>query len=616
MRAGAQVLQHDHATGKTPPLSIPSEKSRNLDEETPMTNEAESARDGSVAAFPWLSSYPEGVPHEIGPLRYRLLGEVAGDLARRRPAARAFTTIMPNGMSGSLGFAEVDRYSDDFAAYLREVLALERGARVAVQLPNGLAYPVISFGILKAGCVLVNVNPLYTPRETADVLANAEVSALVGIDMFADKLAAVLADIRRPHVVLCDAAAFFARATRHLIHFSQKYVRKQIPKSRIDHVPLDRALAMGAAAIRNGADIGAYTRDLADSAIACLQYTGGTTGVSKGAMLSHRNLVVNAAQFLTFAGTHMSATDVVLTALPLYHIFAFTVNFLGFFIVGAHNVLIPSPRPLKNLERAFAKQKITFVTGVNTLFNGLANEAWFCAAPPRSLRVSVAGGMALKEVVARRWAEVTRTPITEGYGLSESSPVLTCNPFGRIKLGTIGVPLPSTEVKIVGDDGNEVAQGEPGELVARGPQVMAGYWKEPEETHIALRDGWLYTGDIATMDDEGYFKIVDRRKDMILVSGFNVYPNEVEACLATLDGVKECAVIGVADAATGEAVKAFVVRSDPTLSAAAIRAFCRGELASYKVPKHVEFRDDLPKTNVGKILRKDLRAEEARKHAG
>ncbi len=581
-----------------------------------MTNEAERAGATQESAFPWLASYPEGLPAEIVAVPYRLLGEVARDLARRRPAAKAFTTIMPNGMAGSLTFAEVDRYSDDFAAYLRQVLGLEPGARVAIQLPNGLAYPVVALGIFKAGCVLVNVNPLYTPHETARVLANAEVSALVGIDMFADKLAIALASLRRPHVILADAAAFFPRASRLVIRFAQKYVKKQIPRALFDHLRLDRALARGAAEVGKGGDVAAYTRELDATAIACLQYTGGTTGVSKGAMLTHRNLLVNAAQFLAFAGPHISGTDVLLTALPLYHIFAFTVNFLGFFWVGAHNVLVPSPRPLANLEKAFAKEKITFVTGVNTLFNGLSNEAWFRAAPPKSLRTSVAGGMALQEAVARRWAEVTGTPIAEGYGLSESSPVLTCNPFARIKLGTIGVPLPSTEVRIVDDGGHEVASGVPGELVARGPQVMAGYWKEPEETEIALRDGWLYTGDIATMDHEGYVTIVDRRKDMILVSGFNVYPNEVEARLASLPGVKECAVIGVADAATGEAVKAFVVRDDPTLTAAAVRAFCRTDLASYKVPKYVEFREDLPKSNVGKILRKDLRAEEAARHKG
>src|SRR5580704_15807605 len=348
-------------------------------------------------------------------------------------------------------------------------------------------------------------------------------------------------------------------------------------------------------------------RGLEPSVIACLQYTGGTTGVSKGAMLTHRNLIMNVAQFLSFSGDNMRESDHVLTALPLYHIFAFTVNFLGFFIRGAHNILIPSPRPLSNLRKAFEKEAITVITGVNTLFNGLLNEPWFCENPPRSLRISDAGGMPLQETVAVRWRKTTGTDVIEGYGLSEASPVLTCNPVRRAKLGSIGVPLPSTEMKCVDDQGNEAAIGEPGEIIARGPQVMQGYWKQPEETKQVLRDGWLFTGDIGTMDAEGYFSVVDRRKDLILVSGFNVYPNEVEAVLAGLAGVKECGVIGVPDAVSGEAVKAFVVRGDPALDAEAVRDFCRGELAGYKVPKFVEFRDDLPKSVIGKILRKDLR---------
>jgi long-chain acyl-CoA synthetase len=408
-------------------------------------------------------------------------------------------------------------------------------------------------------------------------------------------------------VILTEAASLFPIASRRLVEFVQKYVKKQIPRPRFRHASLSKALELGAASIRAGANVKGYTRDLEPSAIACLQYTGGTTGVSKGAMLTHRNLIMNVAQFLSFRGTDMRESDHILTALPLYHIFAFTVNFLGFFIPGAHNILIPSPRPLTNLRKAFQKEAITFITGVNTFFNGLLNEPWFCENPPPSLRVSFAGGMALQETVAVRWRKTTGTDVIEGYGLSEASPVLTCNPTGRVKPGSIGVPLPSTEMKCVDDHGNEVAIGQPGEIVARGPQIMPGYWRQPGETRNVLRDGWLFTGDIGTMDAEGYFTIVDRRKDMILVSGFNVYPNEVEAVLAGLAGVKECAVIGVPDAATGEAVKAFIVRGDPALDAETVRNFCKGELAGYKVPKFVEFRDDLPKSVIGKILRKELR---------
>jgi long-chain acyl-CoA synthetase len=573
-----------------------------MDDEVPIAGETDNV------TFPWLAFYPPGVPARIETPPYGLLGEIALDLAARRPAAPAFTTVMPNGMAASLSFAEVDRYSDAFAAYLRETLRLEPGARVAIQSPNGLAYPVAAFGIFKAGCVLVNVNPLYTAHEMAHVLADAEPAAIVAIDMFANKLAAAM-EVPVPHVILTQAASLFPMPSRRLIGFVQKYVKKQIPRPRFRHSVLSKALALGAASIRAGANVRGYTRDLEPSAIACLQYTGGTTGVSKGAMLTHRNLIMNVAQFLSFRSDDMRETDHVLTALPLYHIFAFTVNLLGFFVRGAHNILIPSPKPLSNLRKAFETQDITFITGVNTLFNGLLNEPWFCANPPTSLRVSIAGGMALQEAVAVRWRKVTGTEAAEGYGLTEASPVLTINPAGREKPGSIGVPLPSTEMKCVDDQGNEAAIGEPGEIIARGPQIMPGYWRQPGETRNVLRNGWLFTGDIGKMDAEGYFTIVDRRKDMIIVSGFKVFPNEVEAVLAGLAGVKECAVIGVPDAATGEAVKAFIVRGDPALDASAIRDFCRRELANYKLPKFVEFRDDLPKSNVGKILRKDLRAD-------
>ncbi|MGC2222434.1 MAG: AMP-binding protein [Methylocella sp.] len=572
-----------------------------------MDDEVANAGKTSRAKLPWLAAYPPGVPARIETPPYGLLGEIAPDLAARRPAARAFTTIMPNGMAVSLNFAEVDRYSDAFAAYLHETLRLEPGARVAIQIPNGLAYPVAAFGIFKAGCVLVNVNPLYTAHEMTHVFADAELSAIVAIDMFADRLAAAMEQVPVPHVILTEAASLFPIASRRLIEFVQKYVKKQVPYPHFRHAVFSKALASGAASIGAGLNVRDYMRGLEPSATACLQYTGGTTGVSKGAMLTHRNLIMNVAQFLSFSGDDMRESDHVLTALPLYHVFAFTVNFLGFFIRGAHNILIPSPRPLTNLRKAFEKEPISFITGVNTLFNGLLNQPWFCANPPKSLRLSLAGGMALQEAVALRWREVTGTEVAEGYGLTEASPVLTLNPAGREKPGSIGVPLPSTEMKCVDDQGNEVAIGELGEIIARGPQVMPGYWRQPEETKQVLRNGWLFTGDIGKMDADGYFAIVDRRKDMILVSGFNVYPNEVEAVLAGLAGVKECGVIGVPDTASGEAVKAFIVRGDPALDAAAVRDFCRRELANYKVPKLIEFRDDLPKSNVGKILRKELR---------
>ncbi|VFU07337.1 AMP-binding protein [Methylocella tundrae] len=574
-----------------------------------MRREELDAPPASAADLPWLKVYPAGVPAGIEQPRYRLLGEAAPDLSARWGGRSAFTTIMPNGMSGSLSFAEVDRLSGAFAAYLRDCLGLAAGSRVAIQTPNGLAYPIVAFGVFKAGCVLVNINPLYTAAEMIHVFKDAKPSVIVVIDMFAEKLATALEQAPVPHVILSEAASLFPPHARLIIGFVQKHLRREVPEPRFASVPIAKALAMGAHKVASGADLAAYAAGLEPSSPACLQYTGGTTGVSKAAMLTHRNLIVNVAQFLVFVGGAIAESDHVLTALPLYHSFAFTVNMLGFFFRGAHNVLIPNPRPLINMRRAFAKQPISFITGVNTLFNGLLNESWFTDNPPPALKLSAAGGMALHESVARRWEAITKSPLIEGYGLSEASPVLTFNPPYRVKPGSIGVPLPWTEIQCVDDAGREAHPGEHGELIARGPQVMAGYWNQPEETKIALRDGWLYTGDIATMDSEGYFTIVDRRKDMILVSGFNVYPNEVEAVLSQLPGVRECAVIGVADECSGEAVKAFIVRSDESLDAETVRAFCKTQLAAYKTPKIVAFRDDLPKSNVGKILRRNLRME-------
>jgi len=567
-----------------------------------------SAKTVSAADRPWLAAYPLGVPARVETTASRLLGDLARDLAVRRGAAKAFTTVMPNGMRASLSFAEVARLSDAFAAYLREVLGLEPGERVAIQIPNGLVYPVAAFGIFKAGCVLVNVNPLYKAPEMAHVFADAKPSVIVAINMVADRLGEALKEAPIPHVILTEAASLFPMASRRLIGFVQKYIKKQLPVPRFRHMVFAKALAMGAQHVNRGTNVNHYAKGLEPAAIACLQYTGGTTGTSKGAMLTHRNLLMNVEQCIGFRGDDMRESDHVLTALPLYHIFAFTVNFLGFFSRGAHNVLIPNPRPLSNLRKAFEKEPVSLVVGVNTLFNGLLNEPWFCANPPKHLRMSLAGGMTLQDTVARRWQEVTGSPVAEGYGLTETSPVLTLNPAGREKLGTIGVPLPSTELRCIDDEGSEVAVGEPGEIVARGPQIMLGYWRQPAETANVLRDGWLYTGDIGTMDAEGYFRIVDRKKDMILISGFNVYPNEVEGVLSGLAGVKECAVIGVPNGAAGEAVKAFVVRSDPALDAKAVRDFCRRELVGYKVPRIVEFRENLPKSNIGKILRRELRS--------
>ncbi|HEX2094444.1 MAG TPA: AMP-binding protein [Longimicrobiaceae bacterium] len=566
---------------------------------------------------PWVSHYAEGTRPEIPPIPYRHLADMARQSSARYASAVAFTQCMPNGMEGSLKYSQVDRLSDEFAAYLRGKLGLQPGDRVAVQMPNCLAYPVVAFGILKAGCVLVNTNPLYTPPEMVHQFSDAGARVLVIIDMFADRLPAVLPRAPVETVVTVKITEFFPAISAAIIQTVLKYVKKQLPPITVPHTPFQEALAAGREQIAAGADFASYVEGVELDTVAVLQYTGGTTGVSKGAMLSHRNLLANTAQMLEMAGPRLQeGRETVMTALPLYHIFAFTVNFLGFYQPGGRNILIPSPRPPSNLKKAWEKYEVTWFTGVNTLFNAMLNEEWFRKNPPKHLRASVAGGMALHSSVAKRWHEATGTPVVEGYGLTEASPVVTFNPMGgMVKDGTIGIPVPSTEVQCVDENGSPVPVGEPGELATRGPQVMLGYWQRPDETAKVIVDGWLRTGDVAVMDEDGYFRIVDRKKDMILVSGFNVYPNEVEECLARHPGVQEVGVIGVPDERTGEAVKAFVVRKDEGLTEEELVRHCRESLASYKVPKQIEFRAELPKTPVGKILRKDLRVEVAQKAA-
>ena len=557
-------------------------------------------------ARPWAAAYPAGVPAEVTAPLAATLGQLVRDTAAREGERIAYTVVMPNGMYGNLTFAEVDRLSDAFAAWLREVAGLQEGDRVALQTPNSLTVPVVAFGVFKAGCVLVNVNPLYTPAEMAHQIRDAGPKLIVITDMFAGKLEEAGRMVPLPKVVVTRVAEFMPRAVRGVIGLVQKYWDRSIPATALPHRRLPDVLAEGAALPRK-----TYDAALPEGAIAALQYTGGTTGVSKGAILTHRNLLMNMAQAMTFINPHVApGREVVLTAIPCYHILAFTLNLLGFFHLGARNLLIPNPRPLSNLKRAFENYPITWVIGVNTLFNGLMNEFWFRDAPPRYLKASFAGGMALHGAVADRWRAMTGTEIVEGYGLTETSPVATGNPIGAARVGSIGIPMPSTDVKLLDDAGAEVAQGSPGEFAIRGPQVMAGYWNRPDETAAAMTaDGFFRTGDIATMDADGFFRIVDRKKDMIIVSGFNVFPNEVEDCLARHPAVQECAVIGVPDGESGELVRAYVVSGDDSVTEADLRAHCKALLTAYKVPRQVVFRDELPKSNVGKILRRDLRAE-------
>ncbi len=537
----------------------------------------------------------------------------AGEAAARYGDKPAYTIVMPNGMFGNLSFNEVNDLSDDFAVYLREVAGLKEGDRVALQAPNCLSYPVAAFGIFKAGCVLVNTNPLYTGEEMGRQFADADIAALVVIDMFADKLPEALRAHPIGKIILVAVSEFMPRAVRGVVRMVQRWWDRTLPPVEVPHERFGASLASGRQIRQQrGIRVADYAVALTPDSLACLQYTGGTTGVAKGAMLTHGNLMANAVQAETVFGKDIEpGGEVLLTAIPLYHILAFTANFLLFHKWGARNVLIPSPRPISNLRRAFENLPITWMTGVNTLFNALLNEFWFTDHPPKSLKGAVAGGMALQGAVAERWRDITGTEILEGYGLTETSPIVSFNPPGRARLGTIGQPMPWTEVAVLDAEGRNVAHGEPGELAVRGPQVMQGYWRKPEETAAVMRDGWFMTGDIATIDAEGYLRIVDRKKDMILVSGFNVYPNEVEDVLARHPSVLESAVIGLPDGAAGEMVAAYVIPRDPELTEGALREHCRAHLTGYKVPKKVVFRETLPKSNVGKILRKDLRAEVA-----
>ena len=563
---------------------------------------------------PWTAFYGTSVRKTIDTPAFRTIGDFISATAALYGDQPAFTTCLPNGMNGTLSYAQADEMSDALPVYLREIAGLTTGDRVAIQVPNCLAYPIAAMAVFKAGCVLVNVNPLYTPEEMAKQFADAEPSAIVVVDMFADKLAEAMQGHPIPNVIVTRIAEYFPAMPKAIVGAVQKYWDKTIKPVTLPHIRLPEAVKAGRAkhAETHNA-LESYRQSIEPDDVACLQYTGGTTGVSKGAMLTHSNILMNMEQTMELIEQFEKGKEVALTALPLYHVFAVTVNFLGMFSQGAHNILIPNPRPLTNLKRAFENYKITWLSGVNTLFNGLTGEVWFLDTPPKHLKFASAGGMATQGVVAERWEEITGKPLLEGYGLTESSPILTFNPFGKSRVNSIGVPLPSTDVKCVDEDGADVPLGEPGELIAKGPQIMKGYWKKPEETAKTIQNGWLLTGDIGVMSEDGYFSIVDRKKDMILVSGFNVYPNEIEDAIAAHPGVEEVAVIGVPDGASGEAVKAFVVKRDDTLTKDAVRAYCKEHLTGYKVPKMVEFREELPKSNVGKILRKDLRAEEQAK---
>jgi long-chain acyl-CoA synthetase len=556
--------------------------------------------------YPWFESYPARMPHEINPDEFPSIPAMLEAAFAQYAQNPAFIH-----MDKTLTFKEIDELSAQFAAYLQNKTHLKKGDRVAIQVPNVMAYPIVMFGILRAGMVVVNTNPLYTPREMEHQFNDSGAKAIVILANFASTLEKVLPHTPAlEHVIISEIGDFLPFPKRVIVNYVVKYVKKMIPAYNIPQaVTLRNALA-------EGRHYSLQKPFIRPSDIAFIQYTGGTTGVSKGAMLTHRNITANVAQMRAAMEVSLElGKEMVVTALPLYHIFALTVNCFGFFTMGGANLLITNPRDMKAFIKDLAKYPFTAITGVNTLFNGLLNQPAFRQLDFSKLKVAVGGGMAVQAVVAENWRKVTGCFLAEGYGLTESSPVLSCNPTdGTGRIGTIGIPLPSTEMKIVREDGSDAPLGEPGEIWARGPQIMAGYWQRPEETSKVIKDGWLATGDIGVELPGGYFKIVDRKKEMILVSGFNVYPNEIEDVVAQHPKVLEVAAIGVPDAKSTEAVKIFVVKRDQSLTEDEIREHCKNNMTAYKQPKYIEFRTELPKTNVGKILRRALREEEMKKY--
>ena len=549
----------------------------------------------------WLREYPPGARAEVDLNEFSSLKDILEKSCRRFADLAAYSN-----MGVTLRYQDIDRLSRAFGAWLQQSLGLGKGERIALMMPNILQYPVALFGILRAGLVVVNVNPLYTPRELEHQLRDSGATAIVILENFAHTLQEVLSQTPVKTVIMTRLGDLFPFPKRPLVNFVVKRIRKMVPAWHIPNaIPFRRVLSEGV-----GQTLADVPLDHAD--LAFLQYTGGTTGVSKGAMLTHGNLVANLQQASAWLGSGFKpGAEIVVTALPLYHIFCLTVNGLVFMKAGGHSILITNPRDMPGFVRELCKVRFTAITGVNTLFNGLLRTPGFDRLDFGALRLSGAGGMAVQRAVAESWHRVTGTPLIEGYGLTETSPLVTCNPLALSEYnGSIGLPLPSTELSIRDDDNRELGVGRDqiGEICIRGPQVMRGYWQRPDETaQVMTDDGYLRTGDIGYVDERGYVRIVDRKKDMILVSGFNVYPNEIEDVVALHPEVLEVAAIGVPDEKSGEVVKIVVVKKDPALTAEALIEHCRQRLTPYKVPRQVEFRTELPKTNVGKILRRALR---------
>jgi long-chain acyl-CoA synthetase len=553
----------------------------------------------------WLKRYPPGVPADVDVDQYSSLVQLMEEGFAKYAQRNAYAY-----MDRFFTFAEVGQHSAAFGAWLQG-LGLARGARVALMMPNVVQYPITVAGVLRAGYVVVNVNPLYTPRELEHQLRDSGAEVIVILENFAATLQQVIAKTAVKHVVIASLGDLLGFPKGAIVNFAVRRIKKMVPAYSLPgHLRFNDALDAGARGKLAPVTVGPQD-------VAFLQYTGGTTGVSKGAALTHRNLVANVLQMEAWSQPALNDTRrgpvpeqfVYICALPLYHVFALTVNCLNGIRIGALNVLITNPRDIPGFVKELARYRFNVIPGVNTLYNALAENPEFRKLDFSSLRIANGGGMAVQKAVSDKWRSITGVPIIEGYGLSETSPVATCNPITATEYnGSIGLPFPNTEIAILDDAGQPVPLGQPGEIAIRGPQVMAGYWQRPDETaKVMTPDGFFRSGDIGVMDELGYIRIVDRKKDMIIVSGFNVYPNEVEGVIAMHPGVVECAAIGVPDDKSGEAVKVFVVRKDPALTEAALMDFCRQNLTGYKKPKFIEFRDELPKTNVGKILRRELR---------
>jgi long-chain acyl-CoA synthetase len=547
----------------------------------------------------WLKSYPESIPAEVDLSAYRSICDVFDNSIRKFGPLPAYVN-----MGATITYADLERLSRNFASYLRNALGLEKGARVALMMPNILQYPTALFGVLRAGLTVVNCNPLYTPRELEYQLKDSGAEALVVLENFVHVAERVVDRTAVKHVITTALGDLLPFPKRHLVNWVVRHVKRMVPAWNIPHAKNFRT------ALSEGAALSFTPAEIQPGDIAFLQYTGGTTGVPKGAMLTHRNMVANLQQAHAWMATFFAdGRETIVTALPLYHVFALTANCLVFLKIGARNVLITNPRDIPAFVKELGRERFSAMTGVNTLFNALLNHPDFAKIDFSNLRIALNGGMALQRSVAERWQRVTGRPLLEGYGLTETSPIVTISPLHLAEFnGSVGLPVPSCEVAIRDDDGRDVPIGESGELCVRGPQVMKGYWNKPDETaKVMMADGYLRTGDIARLDRDGFVYIVDRKKDMINVSGFKVFPNEVEDVVMLHPGVLEVGAIGVPDATSGEAVKIVIVRRDPNLTVDALIEHCRGHLASYKVPKQVEFRSDLPKTPIGKVLRRALR---------